>query len=179
MGNSLSHQDSDKMAPMFNLIMDTVCPELDIGDRRGSTGYIDFIEQKETHGSMMKGVDVCGRQFIVWKAMVMIENPNGKNIIYPTFTTFFNRYSDTTSPIYHTCGHHGRNLFNTEGGISLQQMEFLHKLLSTGSAELALERANELRFSYPYFNCDENVINKNGWIFKITLVDNLEDLEPL
>lgn len=179
MGNSVSQQELEQMAPMFNKILDIDCPELDIGDRCGSTGYIDIIRQDEIDGVMMKGMDAHGRRFIVWKALVTIENPNGKNIVYPTFTTFFKRYPDATSLVYHTCGHDGRNLFDTDGGTTLQQMEFLHRLLSTGSAELTLDLANELRLSNPYSYCNENEINKNGWIFKINLADSLHDFAPL
>lgn len=179
MGNSVSHKEYEQLAPMFDKISDIACPELDIGDSCGSTGYIDQINQLEIHGSMMKGIDIYGRRFIVWKAMVTIENPNRPDIVYPTFTTFFKRYPDTTSIVYHTCGHDGRNLFNTEGGTVLQQMEFLHKLLLTGSAELNFDQANALRISYPFHRDEDN--NKHGWIFKIKLVDSLDcsKIEPI
>ena len=176
MGNSLTQEELEQMPGMFYNIMEIPCPNLDIGDKCGSTGYIDFIKHTEIQGAMMKGIDNYGRKFIVWKAMVTIEKPNQPNTIYPTFTTFFKRYQDYSSLVYHACGNHGRNLFSTEGGINLKQMEFLHKLLSTGSCELDYEQANHFRLLYPdnyNYNTELEPLKKDDWVFKINLVDKL------
>lgn len=176
MGNSIPQQDLDQIPTMFDKILNISCPELDIGNECGQTGYIDFITQNRVKGAMMKGSDMYGRKFIVWKALVTIEKPSGETISFPTFTTLFKRHTDNTSLVYHTCGHYGKNLFTTLGGADLDQMNFLHNLLSTGSSEIDSTQAYAIKLAYQYEYDDEGPINTNGWIFKIKLVDSLEGL---
>jgi len=67
--------------------------------------------------------------FIVWKADCILTS-NNQVSNFSTFTTFFKRYIEFDSVLYHTCGH-GHKLFTTEGGCTEAQMEFLLKLLET------------------------------------------------
>lgn len=45
-------------------------PVLDLGNRRGSTDYIDFIRVNEMKYSLMKGIDCHRRPFIAFKCSV-------------------------------------------------------------------------------------------------------------
>jgi hypothetical protein len=173
MGNTVSQQELVQMQKTFDKIMDIPCPNLDIGNLNGITDYIDFILQSKVIGALMKGSDVVGRKFIVWKAQVIIDKlDDTAPVTFNTFTTFFKRYCDSTSYVYHTCGHDGRILFNTDGGTTLEQMNFLYGLLSTGSAELNYSQAEKLKLSYPnkysYGNLEELKIREK-WVFKINV----------
>jgi hypothetical protein len=178
MGNSLSEQEIIQMQETFNKIMNIPCPILDIGDRNGMTGYIDFISQSEVSGEFMKGSDLVGRKFIVWKAQVIIDKLDNTYSTFNIFTTFFKRYSESTSCTYHTCGHHGIILFSTEGGATLEQMNFLYELLSTGSYQLNYSQAEKIKLYYPekysYENLEE-LEKRHNWIFKIKLVNTFEN----
>jgi hypothetical protein len=177
MGNQISQEELRQMSKKFDQIMDIPCPNLDLGNSNGPTGYIDFILQTQVNGAMAKGSDMHKRKFIVWKAQVIIKRPNKTDYVYNTFTTFFKRYFDS-SCVYHTCGHNGRNLFTTNRGATLKQMEFLHNLLSIGSAEINYEEANEISISYPDYpdykddpDYQDDPIDIDKWIFNIKLVD--------
>ena len=60
-------------------------PELDIGNRCGGTGYIDFITMEEVTNSIMWGRDIYNRYFLVFKLLI-----EGKIVLQ----TLFERYSD-------------------------------------------------------------------------------------
>ena len=53
------------MYPDFIQVTDL--PVLDIGDKKGHTGYIDFIQVKDMSHSAMQGIDAYGRFFIALK----------------------------------------------------------------------------------------------------------------
>jgi hypothetical protein len=60
-------------------------PVLDIGDRIGDTGYIDFISPEEMSAPIMRGKDQFGREFFVVRAT---NTKDGKKTCY----AFFQRY---------------------------------------------------------------------------------------
>jgi hypothetical protein len=62
-------------------------PELNLGDRTGSTGYIDFLEYEDLSHSVMRGVDAGGRPFISLKVQSNIANAR------PFVITLFQRYA--------------------------------------------------------------------------------------
>lgn len=184
MGSSVSQEELAQMPSMFEKIMGIPCPVLDVGESEGATGYIDYILQSEVSSAISKGTDAYQRDFIVWKARVIVQMPGKPDYVYSTFSTFFQRYADSSSRVYHICGHDGRNLFRTEGGASLAQMEFLYNFLSKGYAELDYSQAETLRIEYPYTilnSYSPEEINagadelKREWIFKIVLVDKFAD----
>ncbi len=144
MGNTISPESRESMRDLASKIFSIECPILDIGSREGFTGYIDFIRQDELTGPIAKGTDYAGRNFIVWRADCVL-NSNNTESKYSTFTTFFKRYSDFDSVLYHTCGHGGHNLFSTEGGCTQSQMEFLLKLLETKNLTINKEQMDEYR----------------------------------
>ena len=71
---------------LINQIYNYECAILHIGNRKGHTGYIDFIQEKELgENSVMKGFDCIQRPFIIIKAELVLSN--GATI--PTISTFF------------------------------------------------------------------------------------------
>ena len=139
---------------LINQIYNYDCPILNIGDRKGHTGYIDFIQEKELGlNSVMKGMDCIQRPFIIIKAELVLSN--GDTI--PTISTFFQRYNDCKS-LWQCCGHTGRLLMNTDGGMSEIQFEFLNQLLNVKEkvVDLELDSIKKLRLQYD-FN-DEHLV---------------------
>ena len=107
------------MTGLNDFYYDLKAPILDIGTREGWTGYIDFITWDEVPESLMKGKDRIGRKFIVAKFTV------GERQI---MQTFFQRYSRSEG--WMGCGHATINLFDTSGGMSEEQLDFLKKIFS-------------------------------------------------
>ena len=101
---------------------------LNIHNRVGITGYIDFININEVNSPVMQGVDCMGRPFIT----VCAEIKYTDGTIIPTFTTFFKRYSDISSTTWHACGFYHK-LMETSGGMSIPQFIFLRDLLRNGN----------------------------------------------
>lgn len=101
------------------------CDILNIQDKEGYTGYIDFIKKSNLNNNIvMKGLDKFNRRFLVFKAEFIY--PDGK--IIQSFTTFFQRY-DNNLGIWHTCGNDGQLLMSSDGGMTKQQMLFIKQLL--------------------------------------------------
>ena len=101
---------------------------LDIGERMGFTGYIDFIDINEIVSPVMHGTDVLGRPFFTVHAD--LRYMDGTTV--PTFTTFFKRYPEQSSMLWQACGSY-RNLLVTDGGMNLPQMTFVRDLLKNGT----------------------------------------------
>ena len=114
-------------------IMDYNCKTLDVRERFGHTNYIDFIKQSEVTENIMKGIDDHERPFIVFKSE-LVYNTNSK-IIKKTFTTFFQRYTDNKL-LWHTCGHDGDLLFDSNGGANLVQIKLIEEILKNGYIDL-------------------------------------------
>jgi hypothetical protein len=143
MGNtaeSITNEEREEMVQLIHDIFQIDCPILDIGERQGATGYIDFIQPKECL-PMMKGRDRYGRPFIVFKSRLTMGNKGP----IECFTTFFKRYKEESNMIYHTAGHYGRLLFATEGGTTLRQLRTLYDLLSKGTVEMTYQELRENR----------------------------------
>lgn len=117
---------------LINKIMKYNCHILDIGDKIGTTSYIDFIKQTDLgENKIMKGVDCFKRPFIVFKATYIFDD----NTVKKTFSTFFQRYGDSDR-LWHICGHDGPLLFDTCGGARLEHLQIMEKLLYDGFIEL-------------------------------------------
>jgi hypothetical protein len=131
MGNVQSIQEIEKTNQIVNEIMKFDCCLLDIGDMIGKTDYIDFITEDILEGhNVMKGVDMHGRSFIVVKAHVVYKDL----FIANTFTTFFQQYKE--EPFWMACSQKGRHLMETEGGMTIVQLELLRDLLYNGSVKI-------------------------------------------
>jgi hypothetical protein len=134
-------------------IIDYNCKLLDVRERFGDTNYIDFIKQSEVTENIMKGIDDHERPFIVFKAE-LVYNTNNKNtkIIKKTFTTFFQRYTDNKL-LWHTCGHDGELLFDSNGGANLVQIKMVEELLKNGYIDLTPDMdIYQLRLKINYTN---------------------------
>jgi hypothetical protein len=156
MGNTLSELDRNELRNAINELNKLEFNTLDIQDRRGVTGYIDFINPKELNdNNVMSGVDYANRPFFVIKAEIVYSDKTKIN----TFTTFFQRYSDDTL-LWHTAGHYGKLLFDTTGGSSLSQFKLLSQLLLNGFYNLEKEDANNLRIfnNDKYYTDDDSIV---------------------
>ena len=100
----------------FPTIKSNNIPILDIGNRSGSTGYIDFIRWNEVLYPVMKGVDIHKRPFFVIKALI-----NKKKI----FQTFFQRYTDAK---YSWQSNYG-SIVDTCGGMSMDTAILLKDII--------------------------------------------------
>ena len=109
MGNNLSELEKDELQNTIDELNKLKFNILDLQDRKGITGYIDFINPTELNDyNVMSGFDYANRRFFVIKAE--IEYSDKTKI--KTFTTFFQRYSDNNL-LWHTSGHYGKLLFDT------------------------------------------------------------------
>ena len=80
---------NEKMWALFGGIDEyNKLPILDIGDRQGETGYIDFIKPKELSAPIMRGTDCSGREFFTMRAKI---NQNYFNDDTARVQTFFQR----------------------------------------------------------------------------------------
>ena len=167
MGNSVTPSTRQFMDLTLNTIFNSSYPELDLQDR--VSDYIDFINPDELKdNNVMGGIDNYERRFIVFKSCITINNTHTN-----MFTTFFQRYNDNDI-LYHCAGlglqssASGRVLlFDTEGGATLKQMEFLLELLNNRSITLNYEQACDFKLNYNLnqFTDDE----KNRLSINITL----------
>lgn len=162
MGNSITQETRDEMQHFINSINSTNCPTIDLGTKNGSTGYLDFIKPEDTNeNNVVKGIDQFGRKFIVIKSTFILSD----NGIIESFCTFFQRYSDN-SLTWHCCGHYGFNMMSTEGGMNLEQFEFLDELLQSGEIELnedindkcRLKIQQYIKYEYKPNNLNESTI---------------------
>ena len=101
-------------------------PDLDIGDRVGGTGYIDFLRWDEIPYPVMKGKDCENRFFIVMKVMV-----EGEKLMQVIFQRFEARGGVHLDLIRWNSGRHPHvdDLLNTCGSIREEQFEFFYNLI--------------------------------------------------
>ena len=107
------------MDEIFSELCKQNTPVLDIGERQGVTGYIDFISWKEVKHPIMIGRDTNGRRFIVIKMIL-----NNQKIMQ----TYFQRYTNSEN-LWMGCGCYTRNLFYTSGGINAEQIELVRQII--------------------------------------------------
>jgi hypothetical protein len=70
---------------MDQLVLTYECPLLNIGDKKGYWGYIDFIREEELRQTaVVKGQDCINRPFLAIKAEFVLEN--GSTV--PVFATY-------------------------------------------------------------------------------------------
>lgn len=80
-------------------------PILDIGNRRGATGYLDFLTTQDLTHPIMRGVDSAGRPFISLKLRSSRPDDLGEEFV----VTLFQRYIDEDRWTYGTT--HLRSVF--------------------------------------------------------------------
>jgi hypothetical protein len=118
---------TDLKASMLEKIINITdnTPIIDLGNRVGSTGYVDFINFKEVNNPIVHGIDVYKRKFIVFKFQVD-DDPK----IY--MQTLFQRYTDNKYD-WRPCGHSTRTLIDNCGPLTSIQLTFLYNLFTLGS----------------------------------------------
>jgi hypothetical protein len=120
--------------PIYNSFNDIYIslPILDIKQREGNTGYIDFIKSDDMKYPIMKGVDIFNRPFVAMKLNTFNIETSEKNCIVGTF---FQRYSDDlVNWAYGTC--YDLNLLYSDSRIRVCEYENLEnrlKLLLSGN----------------------------------------------
>ena len=98
----------------------THIPKLDIGERVGTTDYIDFITWKEVTSPVMWGIDIFSRPFFIIKCIV-----NGKHNL---MQTFFQRYTQGSK--WQGCGHATPYFLDTcGGGVNLDQINLIKDIM--------------------------------------------------
>lgn len=124
-------------------IMERNYPILDVGEKEGSTGYIDYINFNDLSAPIMKGYDKYNRPFFVIRAL--LTNSDGST--FKTIETFFQRYSDHKN-LWHGCGHDGPYFLSTLGGMNIKQINFIENLLQNKKVELTDDLMNNISFCY-------------------------------
>jgi len=155
------------------------CPILDIGDREGVTGYIDFIDTSEFVEPFNKGIDKYERKFISLRANIEYEDGTTKE----TFTTLFQRYAGREN-LWMGAGTRATHLFATDGGTNLHQVKLVLKLLQEGSVDISGEMDVECRltrFKFSWYEVDNNKPKRVYLVSKIVeqnekQKENLEDV---
>ena len=94
-------------------------PILNLGDKIGRTDYIDFIMQSDFDSSIVKGVDIYQRPFLVIK---VVDNTHK---VY--METFFQRYTGNNS-LWMGAGI--SQFIDTIGGMSVRQMNLVLDLIN-------------------------------------------------
>ena len=120
-----------------DILLSTDIPELNLGERVGDTGYIDFIKINEISSPLMRGVDIYNRTFFTICADIIYTD----EMRVPTFTTIFKRYSDE-SCLWHAAGFY-RKIMNTEGGMNIPQLGLIRNLVKYGEVSLQDGRDDE------------------------------------
>tara|TARA_Y100000589_G_C27085657_1_gene601633 strand:+ start:63 stop:602 length:540 start_codon:yes stop_codon:yes gene_type:complete len=102
---------------------DRVPDTFDLGDRMGSTDYIDFLTQDEVPKNMMKGVDCYGRKFLTMKIGGICLDDNK---FFKSGQVFFERYSD--QPYISSADFEGMFIWTT-GGTNPEQYQLINDLV--------------------------------------------------
>ena len=126
-------------------------PILDLKNRTGDTGYIDFITIAEVTSSIMRGIDRYKRKFIVLKLIL------GGNIV---LQTIFQRYSNLPYS-WRGCGHGTPELlFGADIGIGIPQLTLL---LSVMRGETVKITRDHILYHNNYIDKDVFLFDKKRW----------------
>lgn len=140
--NKMSYDKEKVFTSCIKEIMSNDAPFLDIGDQVGSSGYIDFIMFEDVSSAFSKGRDKFNRPFFVLRVRITTT----EDAIIDTLETFFQRYSDNES-LWMGCGHDRVTFLSTEGGMKIEQIKFVNKLIKEGKIDITEEIKNEISFS--------------------------------
>ena len=127
---------------IFNSIYDKDLNIYDLCEKMGSTGYIDFITDKDLSNEIVKGIDVYNRKFIIFKANFIY--PNNKKIY--TLSTIFQRYTDCNT-CFMCCGNHHKYLLYSDGGLRKCELELVNNLITNGFVDLTEEIMEKCRLT--------------------------------
>ena len=102
---------------------DRVPDIFDLGNRMGSTDYIDFLTQDEVPKNMMKGVDCYGRKFLTMKiGGIGLDDKK----FFKSAQVFFERYSN--QPYIASADFEGMFIWTT-GGTNPDQYKLINDLV--------------------------------------------------
>lgn len=135
---------------MYFLNLDNI-PILDIGNRQGSTDYIDFIRDHELTSPIMRGVDIFKRRFIILRMFI-----NGKKFTQ----TFFQRYSNNEKLWMGDCNHIN-GLLDTCGGMKEIQFKLIQDIIDNKTIKLQKEHQLFNENHIDKFVCNEKVYLEN------------------
>ena len=102
-------------------------PVLHVGDKNGSTGYIDYITCNDMTHSIMKGVDKFKRPFIAFRVQCTPIDDDEKQ--YNQVGTFFQRYSDNVEDWAYGTNYHMLNMIFFDSRVRPQHYENLKQRL--------------------------------------------------
>lgn len=173
--------DSQIIKSIMEQIYNISCPILNIGDRVGETGYIDFIDANDFTEPFNKGYDVFGRKFISFRAIIEYEDGNTRE----TFTTVFQRYR-LDEFLWMGAGRN-KHLFATDDGTNLSQARLLLELFEKGSVDVTKDinascSITELNHNRPNSNLPKRIYlisNQKEKVVKETEVKEKERLEDV
>lgn len=100
-------------------------PVLDIGDRTGGTGYLDFLQPNDLTHSVMRGADAGGRPFISLKLNVPSQS---RHPSYQTVITFFQRFATGGEWTWGSQNYHG-NPVNFGNRLTPQDLAIIRQII--------------------------------------------------
>ena len=124
-------------------------PRLNLGERVGHTGYIDFISPKDMTAPIMTGRDVYGRNFIA--ICVDIYGKDDK-FLGSSVGTFFERYSDSSQSIAY-----GTNVWSVEDGLDRYTNILYFDSRVRDNHEYVIERIYNLAKGVKVYNYDSDM----------------------
>lgn len=137
--NSIRTNFREKIRILFYSLLNSNLDidKIDIGNKKGSTDYIDFITRDYLTTPIIKGQDLFGRYFLT--ISFIIDGKVG-------LQTFFQRYTDSqTLWVGATCGEN--NLLDTIGGMTLDQTVLIYNLITNGEAIIEdIHKPKELKW---------------------------------
>ena len=148
-------------------------PMLDLGEKVGFTGYIDFIRPNDMISPMMVGRDVHGRRFIA--VCVDIYGKDNKEYLGSGVGTFFERYSDSDTAIAF-----GTSIWSVDyNGDSHNNIVYHDSRVRGDDFKYVIERLNRLLGRKPVYNYSNDLepseyATGNGKL-EIRLHENLEN----
>jgi len=127
---------------LIDKIMGFSCEVLDMGERKGITNYIEFVKKNELSvikkgPFVLKGHDFMDRPFIIFRCRFVYSSGFKQDV--DTFTVLFKVFTRNRDLTLYCTGHDGPFIFETSGGITVEQLKILTILLYDGYVPLTKE----------------------------------------
>ena len=145
---------------------------LDIGEKEGFTGYIDFIGIDQFNTSLVKGLDKYLRPFICMKVRVTFDDKSYMNLCQ----TFFQRYSNeknlwTSASLLINSTDKNGDLIVTYGGMSKYEKNFIREIVKNKCVDMKNYDHTQIRFRRKIIELYKNNVN----IDKIELINFMKE----
>jgi len=141
-------------------------PILDIKDRNGYSGYIDFIGSSEFNTSAIQGVDYASRPFVCLKMKCYLAN----GCELSAYQTFFQRYTNNIELWMGTSN--SKALMCTVGGMNSIQQALVRDLIINKSVDIPDSIYDYYKFRI--FNDDEDYNDKSKRVVKVILDESVD-----